>query len=124
MEESRRRVPVMCSQVAFARGAGGGLVRIRMLSVVKAVSNARVNRESRSRSRNVREVAWLLRSISRLRAAWVGPCPGRMRGHPGQVGPAGAVFDRDERGEERGEPFEDQGVQVHEVHPGWCGLGW
>jgi hypothetical protein len=43
----------MRSQIAFARGAAGGLVRIRMPSAAKTASNARVNRECRSRSRNV-----------------------------------------------------------------------
>jgi hypothetical protein len=62
-----------CSDHPFAdrirRGAGGGLVRIRMPSAAKAASNALVNRESRSRSRNVIVVAHSPRSLSRVRAA-------------------------------------------------------
>jgi hypothetical protein len=45
---SRRRVPIIRSQIAFARGALGGLVRIWMPSAAKTASNASVNRESRS----------------------------------------------------------------------------
>jgi hypothetical protein len=42
-----------------------------MPSAAKTVSNALVNRESRSRSRNVIVVARSVRSLSRVRAAWV-----------------------------------------------------
>jgi hypothetical protein len=59
----------MRSQIAFARGALGGLGRIRMPSAVKTASNAVVNRQSRSRSRNLIMVVWSARVISRLRAA-------------------------------------------------------
>jgi hypothetical protein len=65
----------MRSQIAFARGAWGGLVRIRTLSAAKTASNAAVNRESRSRSRNVMLVARSVRSIIRLRAACVVHAP-------------------------------------------------
>ena len=54
---SRRKVPITRSQIALARGAWGGLVRIRMASAVKTASNPVVNRESRSWSRNVTVVA-------------------------------------------------------------------
>jgi hypothetical protein len=66
---SRRSVPIIRSQSAFARGARGGLVRIRMPSAAKTASNALVNRESRSRSRNLIVVAHSPRSTSRLWAA-------------------------------------------------------
>jgi hypothetical protein len=72
---SRRSVPIIRSQITFARGARAGLVRIRMPSAAKTASNAGVNRESRSRSRNVRVEARSARSISRLRAAWVVHAP-------------------------------------------------
>jgi hypothetical protein len=65
----------MRSQIAFARGAAGGLVRIRMSSAAKTASNAVVNRESRSRSRNFTLVAGSARSISRVRVAWVVHAP-------------------------------------------------
>ena len=48
---------IMRSQIAFARGAPGGLVRILMPSAVKTASNVLLNRKSWSRSRNVRVVA-------------------------------------------------------------------
>ena len=46
-----------------------------MASAVKTASNAVVNRESRSQSRNFTVVARLARSIIRLRAAWVVHAP-------------------------------------------------
>jgi hypothetical protein len=69
VEQLAAQRSIIRSQIAFARGARGGLVRIRMPSAAKTASNAPVNRESRSRSRNVMEVARSLRSIMRLRAA-------------------------------------------------------
>jgi hypothetical protein len=102
----------MRSQIAFARGAPGGLVRIRMPSAVNTVSNAWVNRQSRSRSRNVTRVERSAMSISRFRAAWVVHAPGRVRGHPGQMCPATTVLDRDQRGD----PPEKHGVHRHEIH--------
>ena len=58
----------MCSRIAFAWGAVGGLVRIRMPSAAETASNALVNRQSRSRGAHwgvVRPAGFL----SRLRAA-------------------------------------------------------
>jgi hypothetical protein len=55
----------MRSQIAFARGAPGGLVRIRMPSAAKAL----LTLESRSRSTNLTVVTRSARSISKLRAA-------------------------------------------------------
>jgi hypothetical protein len=52
----------MGSQIAFACGALGGLGGIRMPSAAKTASKAVVNRQSRSRSRNLIVVAWSARS--------------------------------------------------------------
>jgi hypothetical protein len=49
---SRRIVPTIRSQIAFARGACGGVLMICMVSAVKTASNAPVNRASRSWMRN------------------------------------------------------------------------
>jgi hypothetical protein len=87
----------MRSQIAFARGAAGGLVRIRMPSAAKTASNALVNREFRSRSRNVIVVARSVRSLSRVRAAWVVHAPVGCTVPAEQRGPVGAVLDRDQR---------------------------
>jgi hypothetical protein len=42
-KSSRRRVPMILSQIAFARGARGGLARILMPSAVNAASKEPVN---------------------------------------------------------------------------------
>ena len=54
---SRRSVPIMRSQIALARGAPGGIVKIRMSSATNTASNGLVNRESRSRIKNFTVVA-------------------------------------------------------------------
>jgi hypothetical protein len=41
-----------------------------------------------------------------------GPCPGGMRAHPDQMGPAGTALDRDQRVD----PPEKHGVHVQEIH--------
>jgi hypothetical protein len=71
VEQLTAQGSIMRSQIAFARGAPGGLVRIRMPSAVNTVSNALMNRQSRSRSRNITRMARSAMSISRSRAAWV-----------------------------------------------------
>jgi hypothetical protein len=65
----------MRSQIAFVRGAVGGLVRIWMSVAVKTASNAVVNRESCFRSRNFTLVAGSAGSLSRVRAAGVVHAP-------------------------------------------------
>jgi hypothetical protein len=65
----------MRSQIAFARGAAGGLVRIWMPSAAKTASNALVNWESRSRSRNFAVITRSPKFVSRVRAAWVVHAP-------------------------------------------------
>jgi hypothetical protein len=108
----------MRSQIAFARGAAGGLVRIWMPSAAETASNARVNRESRSRSRNVIVVARSVRSLSRVRTAWVVYAPVGCAVPAEQVCPAGAVLDRDQGVDSP----EHHGVHRDEVH-GEDGLG-
>ena len=74
----------MRSQIALARGAPGGLVRIRMSSAAKTASKALQNLESRSRSTNVTvETRTDWRLACRVRAGSAGsaagwPC-GRVR---------------------------------------------
>jgi hypothetical protein len=109
---SRRSVPIMRSQVAFARGAPVGLVRIWIPSAAKTASNALVNRESRFLSRNFTVITCSPRFISRLRAAWVVHAPVGCAGYAEQMGPAGAVLDRDQRAD----PSQHHGVHMDEVH--------
>ena len=73
--DSRRSVPIIRSQIAFARGAAGGRFRIRMPLAEKTASKAAVKRESRSRSGNFVAARRSLRSISRLRAGGVVHAP-------------------------------------------------
>jgi hypothetical protein len=68
---SRRRPPIDLSMVAFARGACGGLRRIRIRAAVNTASNAAVNFGSRSRSTNLTEWTRSSRSINTLRAICV-----------------------------------------------------
>lgn len=74
-----------------------------MPSAAKSASNALINRESRSRSSKVMALARSVRSMSRLRAAWVA--------HAEQVCPATTVLDRDQGVD----PSQHHGVHVHEV---------
>jgi hypothetical protein len=64
----------------FARGACGGLARIRMPSAWKTASNESVNWPARSRIRNLTEAARWPMSIRKLRAACVvhGPSGGAV----------------------------------------------
>ena len=66
---SRRGVPVIGSQVAFARGACGGLARILTPSALKAASKELVNWPARSLIRNLTPVMRSPVSIRELRAA-------------------------------------------------------
>jgi hypothetical protein len=52
-KSSRRRVPMILSQIAFALGACGGLARILMLSAVNTASKELVNWPARSLIRNL-----------------------------------------------------------------------
>jgi hypothetical protein len=70
-KSSRRRVPMILSQIAFARGACGGLARILMPSARNTASKELVNWPARSLIRNLTEVARWPRSIRKLRAACV-----------------------------------------------------
>ena len=74
-KSSRRRVPMILSQIAFALGACGGLARILMPSAMNTASKELVNWPARSLIRNLIEVAHWPRSITRLRAAWVVHAP-------------------------------------------------
>ena len=64
---SRRRVPIILSQIAFALGASGGLARILMPSAAKTASKELVNWPARSLIRNLTVVAHCPRSIRTLR---------------------------------------------------------
>ena len=72
---SRRRVPMIFSQIAFALGACGGLARILMPSAVNTASKELVNWPARSLIRNLMEAARCPRSIRKLRAACVVHAP-------------------------------------------------
>ncbi len=82
-----------------------------MPSAAKTASNALVNRESRSRCRTFTVITCSPRFISRLPAAWV-VRTGWVRGYAEQMGPAGAVLDRDQRVD----PSQHHGVHMDEVH--------
>ena len=56
VEESRRRVLIILSQIAFALGACGGLATILMPSAVSTVSKEPVNWPARSLIRNLTKV--------------------------------------------------------------------
>ncbi|HET9258471.1 MAG TPA: hypothetical protein VFO16_25205 [Pseudonocardiaceae bacterium] len=58
------------------------------------------------------------RFMNRLRTAWMVHGPGRVRAHPQQMCPTGAVLDRDQDVD----PPEHDGVYVREVH-GQDGVG-
>jgi hypothetical protein len=66
---SRRRVPIIRSQIAFALGACGGLARILMASAWNTASKEAVNWPARSLIRILAEAARWPKSIRKLRAA-------------------------------------------------------
>jgi hypothetical protein len=72
---SRRRVPSILSQMAFARGACGGLARILIPSAVNTASKELVNWPARSLIANLTVVARWPRSIRKFRAACVVHAP-------------------------------------------------
>jgi hypothetical protein len=88
-KSSRRRVPIILSQIAFAPGACGGLARILMPSAVNTASKEAVNWPARSLIRNLTEVTRAPRSIRKSRAAWVVQVPSGFA--VSQVNAAGAV---------------------------------
>ncbi|MCA1703095.1 MAG: hypothetical protein LC808_07425, partial [Actinobacteria bacterium] len=108
----------MRSQIAFARGAPGGLVR--GLDVVRgedrverpAESGVAVPEEELEGGGAVGEVH------EQVAGGLGGPCPGRVRAHPEQMCSAGVMLDRDQDVD----PPERDGVYVQEVH-GQDGLG-
>ena len=63
------------AQMAFALGACGGLRRILIPSAVNTASKELVNWPARSLIRNLTEAARCLRSIRKVRAAWVAHGP-------------------------------------------------
>jgi hypothetical protein len=67
---SRRRVPIQRSAIAFTRGARTGVRKIRMPLLVKTVSKTLVNLLSRSRITSVKLATRSPRSIRKLRACW------------------------------------------------------
>ena len=102
---------MILSQIAFALGACGGLARILMPSAVSTASKELVNWPARSLIRNLTEAARWPRSIRKLRAACVVHAPSGVRGDAGQVSPAGAVLDHDQRVDAP----QQHGVHVDEV---------
>jgi hypothetical protein len=74
-KSSRRRVPFILSQIAFALGACGGLRRILMPSAVNTASKEPVNWPARSLIRNLTEATRCPRSIGTLRATCVVHAP-------------------------------------------------
>ena len=72
---SRRRVTGILPQIAFARGACGGLARILIPSALNTASKDLAYWPGRSLIENLTEVARWPRSIRKLRAAWVVQAP-------------------------------------------------
>ena len=124
---SRRNVPIMRSQIAFARGAWGGLVSVRMSCAAKTASNALLNRESRSRRTNLRVLGAVGKVHQQVAGSLGCPCSGRVRADPEQMCSAGIMLDPDQDVD----PPKQNGVsvQVHsedglslcgeELAPGW-----
>ncbi len=102
----------MRSQIAFAWGARGGLVRIRDA----VCGEDRVERGGEpgvAVPEQEREGAGPVGEVHQEVAGGLGgPRPGRMRAHPEQMCPAGTMLDRDQRVD----PSEHHGVDVHDVH--------
>jgi len=72
---SRRRVPIILSQIAFALYACGGLARILMPAAVNTASKDLVNWPARSLIRNLTDAVSWPRSIRKLPAARVVRAP-------------------------------------------------
>jgi len=90
-----------------------------MPSAVKTASNALVNRDPPVPEQK-RDGGDAVGEVHREVAGGLrGPRPGRVRAHPHQMRPAGAMLDCDECVY----PSEQHGVHVQEVH-GQDGLGW
>ena len=75
VEDFLRRVPMTRSQIAFARGACGGLATILVPSAVNTASKEPANWPARSLIRNLTAAARWPRSVRRLRAACVVHAP-------------------------------------------------
>ena len=74
-KSSRRRVPIIRSQIAFALGACGGLARILIPAAVNTASKELVNYPARSLIRNLTDSVSWPRAIRKLPAAWVVQAP-------------------------------------------------
>jgi hypothetical protein len=79
-----------------ARGACGGLARIRMPSAWNTASNESLNWPARSLISNLTEAARWPTSIRKLRAACVVRAPAGIGGDAGQVNTTSAVLDDDQ----------------------------
>lgn len=108
----------MRSQIAFARDAGGGLVRVRMSSAAKTASKALLKRQSWSRRTNFKGGGAVGEVCQQVAGGLGGPCSGRVRADPEQMGPAGIMLDPDQEVD----PPKRNGVSVQKVH-GEDGLG-
>src|SRR5690348_6755006 len=93
---SRRRVPIIRSQIAFARGAPGGLVRIRMPSAAKTASKALLNLKSRSSQHKLDGADAVGEVHQQIAGGLGGPRPGRVCTHPEQMRSAAAMLDCDQ----------------------------
>jgi hypothetical protein len=81
------------SQIAFDRGACGGLFRMRIPSSANMASKLSVNLVSRSADQELEPLSPLGRIHQDVTGGLGRPLFGRMGGHPGQVRPAGPVLD-------------------------------
>jgi hypothetical protein len=108
---SRRKVPIILSQMAFALGACGGLARILTPAAVNAASKDSVNWPARSLIRNLTDAVRWPRSIRKLRAACVVHAPSGYGGDAGQVDLAGVMLDDDQRVDAP----QENGIDVHEI---------
>jgi hypothetical protein len=104
---SRRRVPIIRSQMALAPGAFATIDGIQALCGEDRVEcssepTVPVAEQELHGGEAVTEIHHQIASGLR------GPCPGGLRAHPDQMGPSGTVLDRDQRID----PPEKYGVHV------------
>jgi hypothetical protein len=81
------------SQMAFIRGVFGKVVMIRSPSDLNTSPNAVVKTGSRSWMQEPQRAEAVTQVHGKVAGLLRRPRPGRSRGHPGQVQPAGAVLD-------------------------------
>ena len=109
---SRRSVPIIRSQIAFARNACGGFRGIRVPSAANTISNAGGEPGVPIAQRELRRIHAVTEVHHHGAGGVKGPCAGRVVGDPGQMHPATAVFADDQRVD----TSQDDRVDVQEVH--------